>query len=223
MFSNHTSQEWIQHNITPNGQILDGIDLGDVNDDGLLELTATIDSTATTSGPNQVRLYRNISDTATGIIETNVSASVTGLGRDVFIGDANNDGFTDVIGAQDQPLFLYENVTGTQINTTIISFPNDIDSADIADLDDSSRLNNISCTLSAGQSCQINYTIKATGDVGTVWRIDLLATGTTSSNDSATLNGIFRIVTQSSTPICALPRVVPSIRTSSCPQWLEGA
>jgi hypothetical protein len=185
MFSNHTSQEWIQYNITLNGRILDGIDFGDVNDDGLIELAATIDNSSSATGPNQVRLYRNISNTATGIIETNVSGFITGLGRDVFIGDANNDGRADVVGGQDQPLMLYENVTRTQINSTIITFPNDIDSADVADPDDSSRLNNISCTLAVGQSCQINYTIAATGAVGTVWSIDLLATGDTGSNDSA--------------------------------------
>ncbi|MBS3114267.1 hypothetical protein J4448_04135 [Candidatus Woesearchaeota archaeon] len=172
---------WVQFNITnQTSYLVDGIDIGDANHDGRIDIAVITDDDS--GGPSRARLYENTS----GWKETNLTSSITGVGRDIDIGDATNDGLIDIIAAMNLNLSLFENISNIQKNTTINTFSVSIDSAQIGDPDNDERLNNLSCgIMNAGDNCQLNYTIKATGSVGTFWLIDVNATSTLlPSNDS---------------------------------------
>lgn len=185
IFDNETGV-WVETNITSTNAIMDGLDIGDADGDGRIDVAVIWDISTSGTGQSYAALYTNVSGFYN---QTNLTPVLPAISRDIAIGDADGDGVTDIVIAMASDLRWLRNITGNIVNVTIHTFASgiDIDSAEIGDPDNDVRQNNLSCgTLSAGQSCTLNYTIKVTGPIGTFWRIDLNATSdTVTSNDSA--------------------------------------
>jgi hypothetical protein len=123
------SGKWVETNISNEADYVSSVAIGDANNDGKNDVV--IGMSATT---NEVRMYENKSGKW---VETNISDEPDTV-YSVAIGDANNDGSKDVVigmystGVTNE-VRMYENKTGTWVETNISDVPNHAQSVVIGD------------------------------------------------------------------------------------------
>jgi len=198
---NYTGGSWVETIINDTNVGVNSVAIGDANNDGNKDVVI-----GTSSSTKAIRIYENKSG---GWIGTDINTLPSGIVLSVAIGDANNDGKNEVVGgvsATPKKLRMYENKSGGWIETNISDSPANVYSVVIGDANNDgkneeviglgsianeTRMYNIasnpsSCgPMSMGQTCQLDWTVNATGTIGTQYFLDANFTSSVSSaNDS---------------------------------------
>lgn len=171
---------WNITNVSLDSAFVDGLDIGDAYNDGLNDIVgASTLAFYPVGSETQMRIYQSTDGSTWS--EKNISGGGkqepynVSLIWDTAIGDARNNGSNIVLAAYDQYLVLFDSLSGIPVYETVEVFNDKIDSVQLLDVDQDGRKNNIECNLGAGESCKINYTLRATGDVGSYWLIDMIS------------------------------------------------
>jgi len=121
---------WIETNISEAGSLVMSVAIGDANNDSQNEVV--IGRWFSSNPNNETRMYKNKTG---GWVETNISDEPNAV-FSVAIGDANNDGYKDVvigIASTNNGTRMYENKTGKWVETNISNLPTDVVSVAIGD------------------------------------------------------------------------------------------
>jgi uncharacterized delta-60 repeat protein len=179
---------WDEFNITNNPSVnINSVSIGDVDNDGLNEITAGLASTT-----NELRYYKNQSN---GWDEFNITDVGSAALSSVVAEDADNDGKNEIVigtsSLASNELRYYKNQSNgwdefnlSNVVTISSVAVNDVDNESnkeiIIGTDEAStqnyimyykiNKNHLSCgILSDGQTCNVSWTINATGPVGSEW------------------------------------------------------
>jgi hypothetical protein len=192
MYENE-SGKWVETNISDQDSGIYSIAVGDLNNDGLNEVVVGMSYIT-----NALRMYENKSG---GWMETNISDTDDSAIDSIAVGDANNDGKNELViglkwGNTITPrLKMYENKTGTWVETDVANYQEDVYPVLIGDADndglseiivgayayyfatltefDLPSINPPYCgSLTQGQTCTLSWTVNATGAQGTQYWLD---------------------------------------------------
>jgi hypothetical protein len=185
MYKN-VSGTWVETKIADVGDWITSLAVGDANNDGSNEVL-----TGTWVG-GVLRMSENKTGTWVQTVIKDEPQSIS----TISIGDVNNNGKNEVIVglySTTYELRMYENKSGGWVETNISNVPNDLLITAIGDADNDGKNetvigvyncinelrmyaianNPLSCGgLSSGQTCQLNWTVNATGTQGTQYFLD---------------------------------------------------